>query len=256
MTAGERVFSVVRGRLYERLPALALPLGKLSCREADVTAAGTDGRAALFAPGFLEREFLAGSELPERLTLHLLLHLMLGHPQNRRGREKALWDTACDLAVLLVRHALLPQEREAPDAFSARCKLQVKKAGRAEEIYALLQAEPELLTPDERLSAVLESIPDGRRCAPQTGLLPPVKGTKRAFRRSGGSCRSRCRKSLLSEAGRAVRSSRSSRIRAKARRLPPCCTSCPRRARTVMCPVRNFNMPGISTGWSITAVCR
>jgi len=118
MTAGERVFSVVRGRLYERLPALALPLGKLSCREADVTAAGTDGRAALFAPGFLEREFLAGSELPERLTLHLLLHLMLGHPQNRRGREKALWDTACDLAVLLVRHALLPQEREAPAAFA------------------------------------------------------------------------------------------------------------------------------------------
>lgn len=127
MTAGERVFSVVRGRLYELLPALALPLGKLSCREADVTAAGTDGRAALFAPGFLEREFLAGSELPERLTLHLLLHLMLGHPQNRRGREKALWDTACDLAVLLVRHALLPQEREAPAAFSARCKLQLKK---------------------------------------------------------------------------------------------------------------------------------
>lgn len=31
MTTGERVFSVVRGRLYERLPALALPLGKLSC---------------------------------------------------------------------------------------------------------------------------------------------------------------------------------------------------------------------------------
>ena len=256
MTAGERVFSVVRGRLYERLPALALPLGKLSCREADVTAAGTDGRAALFAPGFLEREFLAGSELPERLTLHLLLHLMLGHPQNRRGREKALWDTACDLAVLLVRHALLPQEREAPDAFSARCKLQVKKAGRAEEIYALLQAEPELLTPDERLSAVLTSIPDGRRCAPQTGLLPPVKGAKRAFRRSGGSCRSRCRKSLSSEAGRAARSSRSSRIRAKARRLPPCCASCPRRARTVMCPVRNFNMPGNATGCSIKAVCR
>ena len=134
MTAGERVFSVVRGRLYERLPALALPLGKLSCREADVTAAGTDGRAALFAPGFLEREFLAGSELPERLTLHLLLHLVLGHPQNRRDREKALWDTACDLAVLLVRHALLPQEREAPAAFSARCKLQLKKAGSAEEI--------------------------------------------------------------------------------------------------------------------------
>lgn len=199
---------------------------------------------------------MAGSELPERLTLHLLLHLMLGHPQNRRGREKALWDTACDLAVLLVRHALLPQEREAPDAFSARCKLQVKKAGRAEEIYALLQAEPELLTPDERLSAVLDEHSRWETVRAADRPAASGEGAKRAFRRSGGSCRSRCRKSLLSEAGRAVRSSRSSRIRAKARRLPPCCTSCLRRARTVMCPVRNFNMPGISTDWSITAVCR
>ena len=132
MSAGERVFSVVRGRLYERLPTLALPLGKISCCEADVMPAGTDGQAALFASGFLEREFLEGSMLPERLTLHLLLHLMLGHPQSRMGRDRVLWDTACDLAVLLVHHALLPQEREAPAAFSARCKLQSRRAGRAE----------------------------------------------------------------------------------------------------------------------------
>ena len=37
MSAGERVFSVVRGRLYERLPTLALPLGKISCCEAGQT---------------------------------------------------------------------------------------------------------------------------------------------------------------------------------------------------------------------------
>ena len=42
MSAGERVFSVVRGRLYERLPTLALPLGKISCCEADVMPAGTE----------------------------------------------------------------------------------------------------------------------------------------------------------------------------------------------------------------------
>ena len=47
MTTGERVLSVVRGRLYERLPALALPLGKLSCREADVTAARMGARRSL-----------------------------------------------------------------------------------------------------------------------------------------------------------------------------------------------------------------
>ena len=32
MTAGERVFSVVRGRLYERLPALAALVWKLDIR--------------------------------------------------------------------------------------------------------------------------------------------------------------------------------------------------------------------------------
>ena len=57
MTAGERVFSVVRGRLYERLPALALPLGKLSCREADVTAAGTDGARRSLRPVFWNGNF-------------------------------------------------------------------------------------------------------------------------------------------------------------------------------------------------------
>ena len=112
MTAEERIFSIVRGGLYAKLPSLALPLGRLTCREGDVDPAGTDGEAAVFAPGLLRREFLAESDLPERLTLHLLLHLMLGHPWGRQGRARALWDTACDLAVGLVRHALLPQEPE------------------------------------------------------------------------------------------------------------------------------------------------
>ena len=110
MTAEERIFSIVRGGLYAKLPSLALPLGRLTCREGDVDPAGTDGEAAVFAPGLLRREFLAESDLPERLTLHLLLHLMLGHPWGRQGRARALWDTACDLAVGLVRHALLPEE--------------------------------------------------------------------------------------------------------------------------------------------------
>ena len=92
MTAEERIFSIVRGGLYAKLPSLALPLGRLTCREGDVDPAGTDGEAAVFAPGLLRREFLAESDLPERLTLHLLLHLMLGHPWGRQGRARALWD--------------------------------------------------------------------------------------------------------------------------------------------------------------------
>ena len=51
MTAGEQVFSVVRGRLYERLPALALPLGRLPCREADVTTAARRSLRPVFWSG-------------------------------------------------------------------------------------------------------------------------------------------------------------------------------------------------------------
>ena len=156
MEADTQIFSIVRGRLYERLPSLALPLGSLVCREADVHPAGTDGEAALFAPDFLRREFLTGSRLPEELTLHLLLHLMLGHPRSRGERDRACWDAACDLAVLLMRHALLPQEADSPAAFSARCKMQAHGAGRADEIFACLCAEPELLSPEELRSGTLD----------------------------------------------------------------------------------------------------
>ena len=36
MTAEERIFSIVRGGLYAKLPSLALPLGRLTCRAGDV----------------------------------------------------------------------------------------------------------------------------------------------------------------------------------------------------------------------------
>ena len=146
----------MRGGLYAKLPSLALPLGRLTCREGDVDPAGTDGEAAVFAPGLLRREFLAESDLPERLTLHLLLHLMLGHPWGRQGRARALWDTVCDLAVGLVRHALLPQEPETPAAFSARCKLQARRAVRAPAIYALLLEQPDALTAEEQAAFYLD----------------------------------------------------------------------------------------------------
>ena len=154
--AGIDVFSIVRGGLYAKLPSLALPLGRLTCREGGVDPAGPDGEAAGFAPGLLRREFLAESDLPERLTLHLLLHLMLGHPWGRQGRARALWDTACDLAVGLVRHALLPQEPETPAAFSTRCKLQARRAVRAPAIYALLLEQPDALTAEEQAAFYLD----------------------------------------------------------------------------------------------------
>ncbi len=100
MTAEERIFSIVRGGLYAKLPSLALPLGSLTCREGDVDPAGTDGEAAVFAPGASAAEFLAESDLPERLTLHLLLHSCSATRGGGRGEcgrsgiRPAIWRSA------------------------------------------------------------------------------------------------------------------------------------------------------------------
>ena len=42
VTDGEKRYQILRGRLYERLPVLALALGLLDWREAEKT--GTDGQ--------------------------------------------------------------------------------------------------------------------------------------------------------------------------------------------------------------------
>lgn len=156
MTTAERIFSIVCTSLYEKLPALALPLGRLNCRDAAVRPAGTDGAHACFAPGWLEQEFLARSDAPAQYTLHLLLHLMLGHVQKPPALDAVRWDTACDLAVMMVRHALLPQEKEPDMLFSARCTLQARKAAQAQAIYALLEMEPDVLTDTQCRAAALD----------------------------------------------------------------------------------------------------
>ena len=236
MTAEERIFSIVRGGLYAKLPSLALPLGSLTCREGDVDPAGTDGEAAVFAPGLLRREFLAESDLPERLTLHLLLHLMLGHPWGRQGRVRALWDTACDLAVGLVRHALLPQEPETPAAFSARCKLQARRAVRAPAIYALLLEQPDALTAEEQAAFYLD---DHRLWQLSASASAPKTADGGA--ETGWQALGRKLPDPLPRASGPLRR---------------CCANAPRCGKTAMSPATNSSTRGISTVWSTTAACR
>ena len=246
----------MRSRLYERLSSLALPLGSLVCREADVCPAGTDGEAALFAPDFLRREFLTGSRLSEELTLHLLLHLMLGHPRSRGERDRACWDAACDLAVLLMRHARLPQEAESHAAFSARCKLQAHGAGHAEEIFAYLYAEPELLSPEELRNGTLDDHSLWEAFPSAKHARHAADGGGTGFQALGRLLPQPLPEKPVIAAKRLAQSFRSNRIHAKAHRLPRSCANCLKRARTGMYPATNFNTPDISTDWSVTAACR
>ena len=84
MTDGEKRYQILRGRLYERLPVLALALGLLDWREAEKT--GTDGQF-FYAPVSFLAKAQTDRETAERTLLHSVLHAMLGHIWERGNRE-------------------------------------------------------------------------------------------------------------------------------------------------------------------------
>ena len=103
MEAG-RLYQSLRGRLYRRLPVLAVPLGLLDWRQGEAT--GTDG-AYFYAP----TDWLAAADA-EDVLLHSVLHAMLGHPWTRGRRDAARWDLACDMAAEFLRQRLLDRPLE------------------------------------------------------------------------------------------------------------------------------------------------
>ena len=88
MTDEEKRYQILRGRLYERLPVLALALGLLDWREADRT--GTDGQL-FYAPVSFLAKAQTDRETAERTLLHSVLHAMLGHIWERGNRAEGKW---------------------------------------------------------------------------------------------------------------------------------------------------------------------
>lgn len=88
MTDGEKRYQILRGRLYERLPVLALALGLLDWREAEKT--GTDGQL-FYAPVSFLAKSQTDRETAERTLLHSVLHAMLGHIWERGNRAEGKW---------------------------------------------------------------------------------------------------------------------------------------------------------------------
>lgn len=119
MAEESRLYQILRGRLYRRLPVLALPLGLLDWHEGAET--GTDG-AWFYAPAcWLETAAHAAGDADDVL-LHCVLHAVLGHPWQTRGqRDGARWSLACDMAAEFLRLRLLglPMEGTAGKAYYA-----------------------------------------------------------------------------------------------------------------------------------------
>ena len=96
---GRRILGSVRNELYLKLKYLDLALGSLPFSPGRADPAGTDGGALYFTPGSLMRIYQGSRAGVLRLYLHTLLHCLFAHPFDRRGRQKTLWDLACDVAV-------------------------------------------------------------------------------------------------------------------------------------------------------------
>lgn len=106
MADGARLYQILRGRLYERLPLLALPLGLLDWKEDEKT--GTDGKF-FYAPVSFLAAAVRKPEPAERTLLHSVLHAMLGHPWQRGRRDPAQWNLACDMTAEFLSYRLLSQ---------------------------------------------------------------------------------------------------------------------------------------------------
>ena len=134
MTDGEKRYQILRGRLYERLPVLALALGLLDWREADRT--GTDGRF-FYAPVSFLGQSRENRETAERTLLHSVLHAMLGHIWERGNRAEGKWSLACDMAAEFLASRMLGLTLQ-DDAAKAFYALEPGTAFSAPAIYAQL----------------------------------------------------------------------------------------------------------------------
>ena len=99
-------YQLLRGRLYQKLPLLALALGLLDWKENDRI--GTDG-VWFYAPQTFLEESVHAPEDAERTLLHSVLHAMLAHPWERERPDRKLWDLACDLTVEFLARRLLQE---------------------------------------------------------------------------------------------------------------------------------------------------
>lgn len=115
-TMARRVMEQTRTTLYLDQRYLSAALGALPpapLRSAQ-TALATDGAALYYPPGWVLGIYRKNRRYLPRAYLHSVLHCLLRHLWLRGGRDAALWDLACDIAVENVLDALHTPAIERP----------------------------------------------------------------------------------------------------------------------------------------------
>ncbi len=162
-TLGRKILESARGELTVNLPYMGGILGMLALGEGyDTPSLATDGQVLHYSGPWLAHRYRRGSSLVCRAWLHVIFHCLLRHPAKSRGRERALWDVSCDMAVEALLDSLdypcLKGGGSAPFRNSQYRRLgEGKKTLTAEAIYRTLgrrHLSPEELAALEREFAV------------------------------------------------------------------------------------------------------
>ena len=98
---GLEILQAARNELYMNLPYLDVALCSLRFMPGEGTTmfTATDGEALYYNGSYLADRFLRAGTYVNRLYLHTVLHCLLRHLYKKRGRDGALWDLSCDIAV-------------------------------------------------------------------------------------------------------------------------------------------------------------
>ncbi len=139
-----KILTMSRNELYLNMRFLDVALSSLGF-EADWNRRGiaVDGFLIYYGPDYLIDLYGQGRVMVNRAFLHMLFHCLFCHMDTRKGRDRRLWNLACDIAMESVIDGLYQKcVHRPPSMFRRETYLRLKRAGltvmNAEGIYKKL----------------------------------------------------------------------------------------------------------------------
>lgn len=131
----EEILSCSRNELYFSMRFLDVALGSLKfSRDHQMHPAGTDGGNLFYNPDELIERYRKGRVRVNRLFLHMAVHCLFAHLWQKKQRDEAYWNLACDITAEYII-----------DGLSQKC-VYMRKTALRREWYRKLEAEIGVVT--------------------------------------------------------------------------------------------------------------
>ena len=135
---GQQILRMSRNELYLKMRFLDVALSSYYfVMDEGIETIGTDGLAIYFQPRYVGGLFREDRVLMNRCYLHMVIHGIFRHMIRRRGRDRVLYDLACDIAA----EAMI-------DKLTYRCVLKSRSWLRR-DIYQRLSGKIKVLTAEK-----------------------------------------------------------------------------------------------------------